>query len=902
MKKVLFIFLPLSLFFNANIFSQSFSLYPDDTIPVVVNGVSLNNAWAGGINFPMFSEIDLNGDGIHDLFMYERDNGRILTFINDGSQGTHAWHYAPHYVSSFPPINQWALLYDYNCDGKQDLFTLSPGQSGIAVYRNDFDPINGLHFTLVTSQLNELYFSLTTNVYASSVQIPAFGDIDNDGDMDILGFNSWPDGRVLYHRNYSVEQGYSCDSLIFKLEDQHWGNFMVAATGGNAHIGCFHCRPGHSGTDDTLEENIQREAAPRDDTFFSIFMIDVDGDGDKDLLIGDGGATNSLLVVNGGTPDSASMTGQDTIFPTYNVPATMCNLHFHAYIDVDNDGVKDLLVESGEPGGQENIHGILFYKNTGTNNTPLFAYQTSSFLADQMIDVGEGSSPVLFDADGDGLKDLVIGNFGVFDCNSGSYPNSLYLFRNTGTASAPSFQLTDTDYAGMSALGRTGPLYPTFGDLDNDGDLDMIIGEYDGKLWYFNNSGGSGAANFHLAAANFMSIDVGNSSTPQLIDLNRDGKLDLVIGEKNGFLNYYQNSGTASAPFFSSVPTIDTLGGINLQTPGYIDGYTVPYFYNDQGQYKLLVSCMKGDVYLYNNIDGNLSGNFNLIDTILSGSAGIRYEYNLGVSGGDLNNDGLTDMLLGIYSGGMQIYMGIPPGNNAPLNDSICHATALTLNGITAYGNNLHASVTEPPVDSLVTALGYTCSLPNNTVWYSYTAATNDSFFVDYSANSGFNGKLGVFTSNNSGTPCLGTLSYVNCLNGPLSLGTPATVELHFAGIAGTTYLFMIDGVAGSVGPYSIRISSSSTINVIQYPDQVTSTFELFPNPAGEECVIRLENMVDSNNNQLNIMNDLGQIIFSKIRLAENNVINTHQFAAGVYTVQLISKSTSVSKKLVIQH
>ena len=67
--------------------AQSIAFRRVDSIPVVVNNITLNNAWAGGINFPLFSEIDLNGDGIHDLFLYDRSNARISTFINDGSAG-----------------------------------------------------------------------------------------------------------------------------------------------------------------------------------------------------------------------------------------------------------------------------------------------------------------------------------------------------------------------------------------------------------------------------------------------------------------------------------------------------------------------------------------------------------------------------------------------------------------------------------------------------------------------------------------------------------------------------------------------------------------------------------------------------------------------------------------------
>ena len=753
MKKKSTIFFILSFVFFGNSFSQSIRFLPDVSIPVVVNGDTLNNPWSGGINFPLFSEIDLNGDGIHDLFMYERVNNRISTFINDGSPGVHAWHDAPQYVSRFPAVNQWALLYDYNCDGKPDFFTLSPGQIGIALHRNDFDVSSGLHFTLVTSEINEQFFSDTPNVYASSVQIPAFGDLDNDGDMDILGFNSLPDGRVMFHRNYAVENGHGCDTLEFKLEDQQWGKFTLSADIGNAHIGCFGCRvkPPHQ-NDFSLKRFNQHTAALRDHANFSIFIMDCDGDGDKDLLIGDGAADNTLLVINGGTPDSAAMVSQDTVFPNYNIPARLCDLHFHAYIDVDNDGVKDLLVESGEPPGEENFRGVWFYKNTGTNSFPHFIYQSSSFLADQMIDIGEGASPVLFDADGDGLLDMVIGNYGRFDCNSGTYISSLYLYRNTGTAFTPAFQLSDTDYAGISSLFLVGPVYPAFGDLDGDQDEDMIIGDYDGKLQYFNNSGGSGPADFHLAVSGFMNIDVGNASTPQLVDFNHDGLLDLLIGEKNGFINYYENIGISTAPFFSSIPTVDTLGGINLRTPGYVDGYTVPYFFDDHGHSKLLVSCMKGDVYLYDSIDGNLTGNFNPIDTIIAGSEGIRYAYNLSVSGGDLNNDSLTDLLLGIYTGGVKIFLQANPSQG------------------------------------------------------------------------------------------------------------------------------------------------------IRDPEIVKPNFVMIPNPAHDQFLIRLTQAQASEKFLLNIMNDLGEIVYSKLFSTEPLTVNTRKLPSGVYMVHLISQRSSMTKKLVIQH
>jgi hypothetical protein len=190
----------------------------------------------------------------------------------------------------------------------------------------------------------------------------------------------------------------------------------------------------------------------------------------------------------------------------------------------------------------------------------------------------------------------------------------------------------------------------------------MLIGSDNGKLIFFNNTSGAGnPANFPVPTANYMGIDIGNTSTPQIVDLNRDGLLDLVVGTKNGVLKYFQNAGTSTSPFFNSVPTIDTLGGIDLHVIATPDGYTVPFFYTQMGQYHLLVSCEKGDVYHYTGIDGNISGHFILSDTIISGTLGTRNRFNLSVSGGDLNNDGLTDMLVGLYTGGVQVYMQNQP-------------------------------------------------------------------------------------------------------------------------------------------------------------------------------------------------------------------------------------------------
>ncbi len=74
---------------------------------------------------------------------------------------------------------------------------------------------------------------------------------------------------------------------------------------------------------------------------------------------------------------------------------------------------------------------------------------------------------------------------------------------------------------------------PSFADLDGDGDLDAVVGEGDGTLHYFENTGSAIAPVFteRTGAANpFNGVDVGYYSAPSFADLDGDGDLDAVVG------------------------------------------------------------------------------------------------------------------------------------------------------------------------------------------------------------------------------------------------------------------------------------------------------------------------------------------------------------------------------------
>jgi hypothetical protein len=662
MKRV-FILLAAVIFSSSPLRAQSLAgfelIY---NIPVYVNGDTLTNAWAGGINFPLWNEIDLNGDNIHDLLMYDRGrNGtyfdRISTFINDGTQSAHPFQYAPQYIAKFPvlPPGNWMFTFDYNCDGKMDLFTLDSARNGIACYRNDYDTGNGLHFTLVIDGMKELFNTAVQDIYSSQAKLPWFIDEDHDGDMDIISFNNATDGRVGFHKNYSVEDGFGCDSLRFRFETSCWGEIEFCFGSNDVCNFGVQCRTRGGNHPGDYE---QSEFAKRDDTLSSIFAFDNNGDDKTDLLIGDSGNPTSLLITNTSIAGKDSMISTDPSFPSYDSPIDVEIFVRHAYIDVDNDGIKDLLASSGD---QKSDHNIWFYKNTNTTSSPVFTYQKNNFLQEEMIDIGDEAGPVFFDENADGLLDIIAGN--NFYSGSGIWNAGLSLFRNTGTATAPAFELVTNQYENIttSVLGPNGgyPFFPSFGDMDNDGDKDLMLGTSSGKLYYFTNTGtGIHPASFQLTLPQYFNIDVGNASTPQIVDMDRDGAPDLIVGNSIGRIRYFRNTGTAAAAQFTSAATDSTFGDIDVRTFSSTNGYAVPHVFSDSIEYKMLVSCMHGDVYLYDHIDGNLTGTFTRADTLVSRTQGERLEYNLNATTGDINNDGLIDMIVGLYSGGFQMYYG----------------------------------------------------------------------------------------------------------------------------------------------------------------------------------------------------------------------------------------------------
>lgn len=589
--KFFILFLFCKLAFASIIYSQ----YLSNAIPVIHGTDTLAFPWTGGWDNPRFNNIDLNFDGKMDLVIFDRKDQKLLTFVHEGNPGEAKYRLAPEYIAAFPKeIYSWMLLVDYNCDNQPDLFTRKLNPQTITVFKNTTLPNGYLSFESTSQDLWTKNVGQTSGFELTSYDIPAIADVDFDGDLDFI-IQEVLGSRLELHRNVAT----NCGDFDLELHSMCWGHFVeVSNTYASASLNQT-C----AGEYKTLHAG------------GAYLALQLNGDTLMDLILTDDGPNNAVALMNGGTRRIAHITQKDTAFPSYNTPIQLHYFPAVFHVDVDADGMKDLIaavngLDFPSPSNPTYVlnwgEAAHYYKNVGSQNNPNFQLQKKDLFFDQTIDGGSHAIPVIWDEDRDGDLDLLMLTQQKTIWTGFNYAQrkEWRFYKNIGTNSNPIFRLETSNYKGFNQFTLLDSLklpFPALVDIDNDGDLDLFVGHYDAKILFLENISISGSANFQLASVDYLGIPlVGKGCYPHFADVDNDNDWDLLIGRENGTITFVENIGTQSSALWAN--PIDNWGNIDVTdfyNPFIANAVPFWFDYNQDNNPELLVGNLQGEIHIY---------------------------------------------------------------------------------------------------------------------------------------------------------------------------------------------------------------------------------------------------------------------------------------------------------------
>jgi len=548
----------------------------------------------GGLDVPRPQFVDIDADGDLDLFVQEYSNA-LMFFENTGSAAAARFTWRSDRYQDLE-IGEWYRFADIDADGLVDLIAELPF-SRIRHYRN-----TGSRAAARFTDAGAILDADDGPLFFDRQNIPAPVDLDCDDRLDL--FVGRIEGTVT--RYEAVEPG----SRTFALIQEFWEGIEIIGRVGD--VGSmFH------GAN-------------------ALAFADFEGDRDLDLFWGDFFEPGVLLIENIGrtcsTPsfqvNPVRLPFADTATSGYNTPIP---------IDLDRDGDLDFLM--GVIGGAFNpvatsTDNFYFWRRTAGTR---FELETRRFL--DGLDLGSETTPALGDLDADGDLDLVVGN--KIDAAAGDAAR-LYVFLNEGSASAPRFRQSPA----MRVAGAY-HLAPALGDLDGDGDLDLLVGTWNQGVLFLRNEGSARDPRFALDDAGAIEPPRAGNASPALADLDGDGDLDLLIGQSSGPILHYRNAGTSKAARWELVT--EALDGIRIgrrSAPALVDLDT-------DGLLDLVVGREEGGHAVFRNAGTRTSPRFvagAVLPVALPPLATPAFA--------DLDGDGVPDLISGGAGGGLQFYRG----------------------------------------------------------------------------------------------------------------------------------------------------------------------------------------------------------------------------------------------------
>ena len=228
----------------------------------------------------------------------------------------------------------------------------------------------------------------------------------------------------------------------------------------------------------------------------------------------------------------------------------------------------------------------------------------------------------------------------------GAKDGSLVLYENVGPTSVPDFGPRGGFISPVAAVESSGNGAPSFGDVDGDGDEDLILGSTDGGLVLYENVGEAGKPLFERKDL-LDGLSVGEDSTPALVDVG-DGALGLVVGNSDGTLVYYRKMDSTGFERVESAD--DPFAGID------VGENSAPHFahIDDDGLQDLVVGAYDGRLSYFRNAGSPGAPAF--VNTTANPFVNISVGYYSAPVLADVDGDDDLDLFVGERGGALIYY------------------------------------------------------------------------------------------------------------------------------------------------------------------------------------------------------------------------------------------------------
>jgi len=415
---------------------------------------------------------------------------------------------------------------------------------------------------------------------------------------------------------------------------------------------------------------------------------DVDGDGLGDLLIGADTSAHAAYLVLGASlgPDTEiDLADADYTFAGED-SGDHAGYSLSSAGDVDGDGLDDILIGAwgdDSAGDEAGAAYLILAASLGSSSEILLEDADHKFVGvDEYERAGHAVSSA-GDVDGDGLDDILIG--ATMKNTGGDYAGATYLVLASSLGSDPEFDLDDADYTftGEAEYDFSGHAVSTAGDVDGDDLDDILIGAY-GE----DSGGDEGGATYLVLAASLGSsteIDLGNAdykfigegatadedyfgfSVSNAGDLDGDGLGDLLVGAERDDSGG-SNSGAAYIFLAASLGSSSEIAiadadyqwvgesgsdraGYSVSGAGDVDGDGLDDVI--VGAYKESTGAYHGGaayLVLGASLGSTAANDLADADTKFLGEADYDYAGHSVSNAGDINGDGLDDLIVGAYA------------------------------------------------------------------------------------------------------------------------------------------------------------------------------------------------------------------------------------------------------------